>query len=191
MSYWVKEKASKGKRYERIFNNFNHTLWSVLHSKCPGRIVKYTNSFPKALGNKFGNRVSQTQTIHFFMFLSCLIVTSRQKKKNIQHVYTASIWTARRFNARAGVLRCRMDRLLEFHATSRHHGENQARLRYFHTRPGCHWLCERQQPDNKNLNFYLRFTSGHATKIAPNAKTSKTLRLLFTWPVSTQGKLLE
>lgn len=88
----------KGKRFERIFNNFNHTLWLVLHFKCPGRIVKYSNSFPKALGNMFGNCVSQkTQTqnlpkqVDFFMFLSCLIVISRQKL--IQHVYTASICT--------------------------------------------------------------------------------------------------
>lgn len=161
MSYWVKEKASKGKRYERIFNNFNHTLWSVLHSKCPGRIVKCTNSFPKALGNKFGNCVSektQTQNLPKQLIFSCfcLVLLSHLDKKIIQHVYTASIWTARRFDARAVVLRCRMDRLLEFHATSCHHGENHARLRYLHTRPSCHWLCEQQQPGNKNLNFYLR-----------------------------------
>lgn len=134
----------------------------MLHFKCPGRIVKYTNSFPKALGNMSGNCVyekTQTQNLpkrvdFFFTFLSCLIVISRQKL--IQHVYTASICTARRSDAWAGVLRCRMDGLLEFHAKSCHNGEHHAILRYIHTQSGCHRMCEWQQLDNKNLNFYLR-----------------------------------
>lgn len=52
-------------------------------------------------------------------------------------------------------LESRMDGLLEFHGTSRHNGEHHAVLGYIHTQSGCHWMCEWQQLDNKNLNFYL------------------------------------